>query len=224
MCPNHDCCPAQPPEYSWRTQTLEHRPEAFYAQQLYTGYPTSLASYRAPSPTDLRLAYRNSPAYPPHPVLAPIMTPPEVKPVIPQSTRVSRPRTVQVSARDLQQIQSQDSLYEHFKHYTLQAVLSTFLQLYTPSQDSSASPGPLMDPAVPMVAKIRTLSAKAVAYRKAYGLKTTPSSADYARRLISPLWDGLPVGFQLLRDSTGIHDLRFKGGYHCFDHNRQAVC
>lgn len=49
-----------------------------------------------------------------------------------------------------------------------------------------------------MVARIRTVSARAIAHRKAYGNKTTPSTADYARRLISPLWDGLPVWIQAL--------------------------
>jgi hypothetical protein len=202
---------AQPPEYSWRTQSLDHRPDAFYASQAYTGYPTMQSISRAPSPTDLSLAYRHSPAYPPHPVLAP-MLPQSVRgslPVhvpaqglahVPEVARSPPAQMTQLSSHDLQRLQSQETLYEHFRQYSLQAVLSAFLQMYAPSQATStpnASPQALTDPSVPMVARIRTLSARAVAYRKAFGNKNRPSTADYARRLISPLWDGLPVGLAL---------------------------
>lgn len=105
-----------------------------------------------------------------------------------------------VSAKDLESVQTQESLYEHFRQSSLQTVLSTFLQILAPALNpASASAMPSQastDPSVPLTAKIRSLTARAIAYRKAFGGKPEPSSAEYARRLVSPLWDGLPVSLR----------------------------
>ena len=107
------------------------------------------------------------------------------------------------STSDILKLQTQAEVYDSFADQTLYSILSAFHDTFSAGSSSPPSsagfgggrpvPAALLDPDVAPIAKIRTLSGRAMSFRKSLHQEGHASSADYARSLISPMWDGLPV-------------------------------
>jgi hypothetical protein len=95
----------------------------------------------------------------------------------------------------VQRIQRSGDLYDAFKTQPLLSVVNAFFESYSaaPLPRSSPPPASLADPGVAPIAKMRTLYGTAVSARKPIPKAGGQASADYARSIIAPLWDGIPV-------------------------------
>ena len=126
------------------------------------------------------------------------------KPRAPEPIPAQDARKLDASAStsDILKLQTQAEVYDSFADQTLFSILSAFHDSFSSCGSSPPStgggggrpvPAALLDPGVAPIAKIRTLSGRAISFRKSLHQEGHASSADYARSLISPMWDGLPV-------------------------------
>lgn len=92
-------------------------------------------------------------------------------------------------------IHTQENPFDSFRQSPLHDIVSAFHSLFTAS--GSSSPNPLIpslsDPRIPPIARSRVLCAKAISNRVPLDRGDSPATPNYARSLVSPLWDGLPV-------------------------------
>lgn len=92
-------------------------------------------------------------------------------------------------------VQTETDPVPFFRNEPLHALAAAFHRILSSSADhlSHASTPVLSDPKVSSIARIRTLTARATASRKPVDRGPHAATPTYARSLISPLWDGLPV-------------------------------
>lgn len=92
-------------------------------------------------------------------------------------------------------IQTETDPLPFFRNSPLHALAAAFHHIFSSAANhlSPASTPALSDPRVSSIARIRTLTARATATRKPVDRSPQAATPNYARSLISPLWDGLPV-------------------------------
>jgi hypothetical protein len=92
-------------------------------------------------------------------------------------------------------VQTEADPYPFFRTEPIYSLASAFHSiLSSPAAQLSPSSTPVLsDPRIAPLARIRTLAARATSTRKPVDRGPSAATPNYARSLITPLWDGLPV-------------------------------